>query len=272
MPIATNLEAVSTETCNRWEEFFEAVRLIDGAPLDPIYRGHAECTWALVSPSARGWFEQVNLFRSRGQDVRSGGPAPSGQIHYFERLATGLPNVDLTALDPIDVEALARHHGLCSNLLDWTHSPYVAAFFAFTSALDRANNGRLLAGTLDQSGIVLPTEPVCIWRLGVTKDMMVAGEFEVLSSHSAVNYWQKAQLGVFTRLTHEEHLDVVSYLAERNLLERLKRFVIPGSETLKALSDLEAMNITYATLFPDLRGAAIQANVGMIWRLFGGRN
>ena len=270
MPIATNFDAVPTEECERWEDFVGATRLTDGTPLDPIYRGHAECTWALVPPSAREQFEQVKLLRGQGQDVRSGGPAPSGQIHYFERLATGLPNVDLTALDPIDVEALARHHGLCSNLLDWTRSPYAAAFFAFTSALDRANDGRLLAGTLGQSAMFWPTQPVCIWRLGVTKDMKVDDEFEVLSSHSAVNYWQKAQLGVFTRLTHEEHLDIVSYLAERDLLGRLKRFVIPGSETLKALSDLEAMNITYATLFPDLRGAAIQANVGMTWRLTGG--
>lgn len=270
MPIVANLESVSTETCDRWEDFGEAVRLKDGAPLDPIYRGHAESTWPLVPPSAREQFKQVNLLRSRGQDVRSGGPARSGQIKYFARLATGLPGVDVSALDPIDVEALARHHGLCSNLLDWTRSPYAAAFFAFTSALDRANDGRLLAGTLDQNAIVWPTQPVCIWRLGVTKDLLVPGEFEVLSSLSAVNYWQKAQLGVFTRLTHEEHLDIVSYLAERKLLGRLKRFVIPGSETLKALSDLEAMNITYATLFPDLRGAAIQANVGMTWRLTGG--
>jgi len=47
-------------------------------------------------------------------------------------------------------------------------------------------------------------------------------------------------------------------------------FLIPGRETAKALFDLEAMNITFATLFPDLRGAAIQANIGPTWRILGG--
>ncbi len=94
-------------------------------------------------------------------------------------------------------------------------------------------------------------------------------EFEVLSSLSAVNYWQKAQLGVFTRLTHNDHVDIASYLAKRKLLGQLMQFVIPGSETNKALSDLESMNITYASLFPDLRGAAMQANVGMTWKFLG---
>ena len=59
---------------------------------------------------------------------------------------------------------------------------------------------------------------------------------------------------------------VVEGQLERGELQRLCRFAIPGAETGKALSDLEAMNITYASLFPDLRGAALQANIGMTWR------
>ncbi len=270
MPKAANSDEPITTACSSWEEFCEAVRLKDGSPLHPIYRGHGECTWPLVPPSARGRYEQVRELRRLGQDVGSGGPAYRGQLNYFKYLATGLPGVDLSSLEEIDIEILARHHGLCSNLLDWTKSPYVAAFFAFTSALDRANDGRLLAGTLDQDAIIQPTRPVCIWRLATTEKLSVPGEFELLSSLSPVNYWQKAQSGVFTRLTDEEHLEVVSYLAGRGLLSQLQRFVIPGSETGKALSDLETMNISYATLFPDLRGAATQANVGFTWRFLGG--
>jgi hypothetical protein len=270
MSIAANADASLTTPCDSWEDFCNAVRLKDGSPLDPIYRGHGEYTWPLVAPSARGHYEQVRQLQSAGQDVRSGGPASRGQLKYFKHLATGLPGVDVSALEKeIDVEALARHHGLCSNLLDWTRSPYVAAFFAFTSALDRANDGRLLAGTLAYHAVFMPTRPVCIWRLGAGEDLWVPGEFELLASLALINYWQKAQSGVFIRLAHKEHLDVVSYLAGRGLLSRLHQFVIPGSETGKALSDLESMNITYATLFPNLRGAAMQANVGDTWRFIG---
>ena len=116
---------------------------------------------------------------------------------------------------------------------------------------------------------MLTSEPVCIWRLGIKEGMWVPGEFEELRSISNVNYWQKAQAGLFTRLTHDDHIDVCTYLAERGLSDQLEMFLIPGTDAFKALGDLETMNITFASLFPDLRGAAIQANIGEKWRLLG---
>jgi len=195
-----------------------------------------------------------------------GGPAERGQVAYFRRLATGLPGVDVTTLDEDNLEALARHHGLCTNLLDWTLSPYVAAFFAFTEALDLANDGRLNSGQLAKMPIYPVEDPVCIWRLGWQKDMGKKREFERFSGLAQINYWQKAQSGLFTRLTHPEYVNIAEYLAARGLQDRLHKFTIPGSETGKVLHDLETMNITFATLFPDLTGAAKQANVGSTWR------
>ncbi len=160
-----------------------------------------------------------------------------------------------------DIEALARHNGLCSNLLDWTISPYIAAFFAFTVALDLSNDGRLTAGTLNLSAICLPIEPVAIWRLGARPDLWVGGEFELLSDLTAVNRWQKSQDGVFTRLRHNEFACAAEYLESIGKGDALTCFEVPGGGALSALDELNDMRINFANLFPDLRGAALQANL-----------
>jgi len=258
--MAEEIDGVRTTVCETWEEFCAAARKTISRSLTPIFRGHASCDWALVPPIERDQY----AFRATTGNFAPNWPsahASMGQWEYFKHLATGLPGVDLTKLEDIDVQALARHNGLTTNLLDWTYSPYVAAFFAFSVALDRQNEGRVLAGTLTQNPVYLFSDPVCIWCLSLTQKMQVVDEFEIHSSLSPVNHWQKAQAGLFTRLTHPKHRNVVSYLAKRGLLRHLQKFEISGKATATALLDLQSMNISYSTLFPDLRGAAIQANL-----------
>ena len=55
---------------------------------------------------------------------------------------------------------------------------------------------------------------------------------------------------------HDRHLDLQTYLCDRDCGQYLERFDIPSGEYLKALNDLELMNITYSTLFNDADGAA----------------
>lgn len=66
---------------------------------------------------------------------------------------------------------------------------------------------------------------------------------------------------MFTRLRHRVHFDLEGYLSSLKPEEPLlTKFLVPGSEIPKAITELRMMNITFATLFPDLEGAALQAN------------
>jgi FRG domain len=250
-----------------WEGFRTELRKRDGSPLSPVYRGQAKASWALVSPSKRLHFERMKGHKRLAEknpefDVQAQYDRGmfDGEVKLFSRLATGIPGPDVTKLAFDDLEALARHNGLCSNLLDWSLSPYVAAFFAFTSALDAANSGRLSAGTLGGTPVCPVEHSVAVWRLGEQHGMWVEGEFECVTGLSAVNAWQKAQSGLFTRLRHKEIADLETYLDSRRLLSSLTVFEIHGHDALPALADPKDMNIKFSTLFPDFRGAAMQAN------------
>ena len=82
----------------------------------------------------------------------------------------------------------------------------------------------------------------------------------LVAPRSFSNPRQRAQRGVFTRLTHQQRFDLASYLAERGEDGCLTRWEVPATEAAVALDDLRMANITPATLFPDLNGAATEAN------------
>ena len=174
--------------------------------------------------------------------------------------------------------ALGRHYGLWTPLLDWSRSPFIAAFWAFVKRVDYE-----MTRISDTNTIIVDyksNRPVVVWGLGYTdydlvdsnsESLFTKEEFDFVDNTSYNLYRQRAQQGAFTRLEHDAYTNVESYLAHRNLGARLERYEIPCHtmhDLSVALSDLERMNINYGTVFPDPQGAAMQANMETNWRMF----
>jgi hypothetical protein len=159
--------------------------------------------------------------------------------------------------------ALGRHHGLDTPLLDWTESPFVAAFFAFhepdRQESDPPTHAAVFALHRDIVDL-LPTQQ----RLpspGVQAAALALSEFKILEP-MADNPRLIAQAGLLTKQLGADPLeDLVQLLFDDSAVEALIKFILPRSERQKALRALNRMNINHLSLFPDLTGSAQYCNL-----------
>jgi hypothetical protein len=184
-----------------------------------------------------------------------------------------------------DIWSLGQHYGLATPLLDWTESPFVAAYFAFrkeamstlqntmvTSILEGQNNDNPRNPILDNAPsrfIYGLSKDIKRWGPAKSKGSRPFDQFvKFVEPFSDENPRLLNQRGLFT-LPMSQEIDIENTVQKcyakdnkrakkRIIFVKIKLFEI---EREKCLRNLNTMNINHATLFPDLMGAAEYCNV-----------
>lgn len=247
-----------------WSEFMALSTKLDGW----AFRGQKDARWPLLTSLERylaAYLPDRSSWREREERA----------IRIFRRKAHNYLS-DPSVLDnDLRCLALMQHHGAPTRLLDFTKSPFVAVFFALEQA---TRDAAVYALNTPRLWPAAPRELAEMHRDAI--DPRTQGNFEryFLPSTNAV-LWVGEPTEMDRRLVAQSGTLVVPGILGRSMDDilqeygdsdsLLKKIMLPLSMREEAMKALYRMNITNATLFPDLDGLA--RSIGMelesVWQV-----
>lgn len=236
------------QSIDSWDEY---LRLVSGGPLrNWAFRGQRDASWQL-------WPTISRELRNRRVAPRHWKAQEHRLIWIFQRKAIHFLDKVPEVGDTPQWMALMQHHGAPTRLVDLTWSPYVAAFFALEAsvadaavwAINAPALGTFAYGPHFEPSQRPPSPEQILKSEGIRGRNAVAIGEPYFKNRRLI-----AQSGTFA-LSVDITRPIDDILAEREGV--IAKLVLRGPELRKqALSELYRMNITYATLFPDLDGLA----------------
>jgi len=270
---------------------------------DWIFRGQSQDLALLPSAyredrlppmQSRGWTKWTNWAQARAElklirqfystADRAGLPIPEDS--YDVRLS--LENIDHDREQFVaewppgrlwSLIALAQHHGVATRLLDFTHSPWVASYFAAESVLrckpEEREERRIVVWAFDaaQSSASMSDDD------DTGKASRAGGIVEVVTTPYANNRNLAAQRGVHLlyrmpdppkamAIVRRDPLDDALQRVHAAVIDYAKalyKFTLPATEAAPLLRLVARHGVTGATMFPGFDGVAKAMKERALW-------
>ena len=255
-----------TVDLNTWTDFPKAVadiraefgtHTVDLPDREPIvcenrilFRGQSNSDWSLQSTLERSTDTQVDVrhYLQRADSCVNEIESVTGRTWNLQRFPDICKEIETLQdfmrvhLPHYDYLVYLRHHGFPSPLLDWTTSPYIAAYFAFESS-----------GGGDRVSIFAFIETPYGGKAGASNENMIHAHGPYVTTHTR-HFAQKAWYTTATHWDREakthtfcSHHDVPPTSGREQ--DVLVKFTIPRAGRVEALKQLDEYNINHYTLF-----------------------
>jgi hypothetical protein len=223
-----------------WEEYRRFARTLE--PYQHIFRGQRSNQWRLRTSFHRTG--RSSLVRYELNDI----PA-------LHRHLSGMMAQSLDLRDPLHNAAfynLIQHHGYPTPLLDWTYSPFIAAYFAYNRVprLGVAADDRVRIFIFDK-----------VWIKDFESVFVVSPpklHFTLLEPLALNNPRVVPQQSVSSVTNVDDIEEYLTYKESRSKKQYLRAIDLPASERKLVMEELSLMGITAGSLFPGIDGACEQ--------------
>ncbi len=239
-----------TKECS-WSDFLAEVSQPTDDQSTPLFRGARKAKWKLSTTLERVGRnnESLNRYYRSISIAKRALECCSGQKWDIPENLTGKdlePDILFTGfyfLPACEYMVYLRHHGFPSPILDWSQSPYVASFFAFSDAnIDDeycAIYRYIEFGREGKGGLSKLNDPR-ILSIGPS----IATHKRHFMQQSEYTFCVKQTQQGLTFSPHEEALQ----LPHRDG-DNIVKYILPISERQDVLRKLRKMNISAYTLF-----------------------
>lgn len=262
-------------TCDSWLAFMAYVDAKHKSAWGRLYRGQRKPSWAIESRLLRetrdqlkhkfpDWNEaQIGSLAGRIEGREGGNVMQSYAAHFAHR--------DNPPVSDIHAWMVGRHQGLFTPFVDWSRSPYVAAFHAAADVVvNREEKLDSSFAVYSVSSWLFPFElsdrasdNARLPRHALKVDAAFIGNPRGIAQQAMATY-------IYPQV------DVGKFVAETSKMNEgrtrdLERILVPFRCAPDALIHLNRMNINFSTLYPDAFGLAQQANMNLLLPDYEGR-